>query len=102
MARMIWMGAAHPDHPRHPRLIFQFSSGMLPPYVVRKSHSCQRANHIPSDVDLPPMTAEACGRRLRMVIAVPVFTPRCHLKRAQPPDVLAGIDTLRKARLKMQ
>src|SRR5215831_17877274 len=55
---------------------------VLSPYVVRKSHGCERTNHIPSDVDLPPMTAEACRRRLRMVIAVPVFTPRCHLKRA--------------------
>ena len=48
------------------------------------------------------MTAEACGRRLRMVIAVPVFAPGCDLKRTQPPDVLAGVDPLGKAGLQMQ
>ena len=36
------------------------------------------------------------------MIAVPVFAPRGHLKRAQPPDVLTGIDTFRKPGFEMQ
>ena len=48
------------------------------------------------------MTAEACGRGLRMMIAVPIFTPGGRLERAKPPDVLAGIDALGKTRFEMQ
>src|SRR5438552_2890403 len=36
------------------------------------------------------------------MIAVPVFAPRRYLKRAKPPDVLTGIDTVRQARFEMQ
>ena len=37
-----------------------------------------------------------------MMITVPVFTPSCDLKRAKPPNVLAGIDTFRKAGFEVQ
>ena len=37
-----------------------------------------------------------------MVITVPVFAPGRDLKRTQPPDVLAGVDTRRKAGLEVQ
>ena len=36
------------------------------------------------------------------MITVPVLAPRCELKRAKPPNVLTGIDTLREAGFQMQ
>jgi hypothetical protein len=48
------------------------------------------------------MTAETRRRWLRVMIAVPVFTPGGYLQRAEPPDILAGVDTFRKAGFEMQ
>src|SRR5262249_52395117 len=31
-----------------------------------------------------------------VMISVPVFAPCCDLKRTEPPDILAGVDTFRK------
>ena len=36
------------------------------------------------------------------MVAVPVLSPCSELERAEPPDVLAGIDSFRKSRLQMQ
>src|SRR5204863_3968866 len=65
-------------------------------------YSAQCANHIPAQIHLPPVAAEA-GRGGRCVmVAVPVLSPCSELERAEPPDVLAGIDSFRKSRLQMQ
>ena len=74
----------------------------LPSDVAGETHHFERTNHVPADIDLPPMTAETCGGRLRVVIAVPVFAPRRDLKRAEPPDVLAGVHAFREAGLEME
>lgn len=36
------------------------------------------------------------------MIPMPVLAPCCELQRPQPPDVLAGVDTVRKSRLEME
>ena len=39
---------------------------------------------------------------MRVMIAVPIFSPSRQLQRAEPPYVLAGIDALGKARFEME
>ena len=60
--------------------------------VCRESYRLKTPNHIPADIDLPPVAAEAGRSRTRVMITVPVFAPGRYLKRAKPPNVLAGID----------
>jgi len=67
-----------------------------------ETDSAQRPNSIPAEINLPPTAAEASRCRLRVVIAMPVLTPRGKLERTEPPDVLAGIHTPGKSGLKVQ
>src|SRR5205814_4938527 len=66
------------------------------PDVLRQSDRFQAADGIPAKIDLPPMPAEARGRRMRMMIPVPVLAPGGYLQRSQPPDILAGIHAFGK------
>ena len=59
------------------------------PDVCGESQGFQAADDVPADVHLPPMPAEAGGCGPVVMIPVPVLTPRCHLQRSEPPDVLA-------------
>ena len=86
-------------HIRHPLSAIQH---FLSSYIARKPHQLEPANHVPADIDLPPMTAEARRSRTSVMIAVPVLAPRCDLQRAEPPDVLAGIDAFRRSGFQVQ
>jgi len=48
------------------------------------------------------MAAEARGSGLGVVIAMPILTPRADLQRAEPPEVLTGIDALRQSWFEME
>src|SRR5215831_8686036 len=75
---------------------------LLSSHIFGKTDGLQSLDHIPPDIHLPPVLAELGGRRLCMVIPMPVLAPRRHLQRTEPPDVLAGIDAFRQSGFKMK
>lgn len=77
-------------------------SNPLNPHVFGESQGLQRANHVPADVDLPPVTAEAGGGGAGVMVAVPVFAPGGELEWAKPPDVLARVDALGESGFQVQ
>src|SRR5262245_45157667 len=96
MADSGWRCSPHPPSAiRHPPF-------PLRSHIRSKSYRPKTANHIPADIDLPPVAAETRRSRTSVMIAVPVFAPCRYLERAKPPDVLAGIDTFRGSRFQVQ
>src|SRR4029453_706473 len=65
----------------------------------REAERAHSTDEVPPDIHLPPMAAEACRCGVRMMISVPVFSPRSDLQRTEPPDVLARIHAFGKAGL---
>ena len=58
---------------------------------MREAHGLEHPDEIPADVRLPPAQTQACGACMCVVILMPIFAPGGELKRAEPPDVFAGI-----------
>ena len=61
-------------------------------HIRSESDPTQHPDNRPADINLPPTLAETGRCWLRVMIAVPVLTPRGELERTEPPDVLAGIN----------
>ena len=72
------------------------------PYVRRKAKRLQPTDNVPADIHLPPVSAEACRRRIRVMIPVPVLSPRSDLQGAEPPDVLARVHAIRQSGLEVK
>ena len=58
---------------------------------MREAHGFEHPDEIPANVRLPPAQAQARRSGMRVMILMPVFAPGRELKRAEPPDVFAGI-----------
>ena len=71
-------------------------------HLGSETHSAQQTDHPPAEIHLPPAPAKAGGRGRRVMVAMPVLSPRGELKRPEPPYISAGIDALGKPGLKVQ
>jgi hypothetical protein len=58
---------------------------------VRKADGLEHPDEIPADVGLIPTKAKTSRASMSVVILMPVFAPGGNLKRAEPPDIYAGI-----------
>ena len=85
-----------------PKSDIRFPKFRLGSNVRREPDHFKPANNVPADIDLPPVAAEARRSGTVVMIAMPVLAPCCYLKRAKPPDVLAGVHTFRGSRLQVQ
>jgi len=60
-------------------------------YVAGQPYGFHGPDEIPPDIRLPPVQTQTGGAGIRMMVLMPVFTPRCELQRTQPPDIHAGV-----------
>ena len=72
------------------------------PNIACETYCAQGFYDIPTEIDLPPVPAETRRGRIRMVVFVPILSPCCELKRPEPPDVPAGIDTVCESPLQVK